>query len=67
MSDMRLSYNTRKALSVQVGEDAGREIADLLNELARRLEEVERSKVSVTSIAPPSGENLLRTPARHSE
>jgi len=68
MSKLRLSTNTRKALSVQIGEEAGREIAELLDELARRLEEVERTKVNVTSIAPKSGENLLRKPStRQSE
>jgi len=68
MSKLRLSTNTRKALGVQIGEEAGREIAELLDELARRLEEVERTKVNVTTIAPQSDENLLRKPsARRSE
>lgn len=68
MSDMRLSSNTRKALSVQIGEDAGKEIADLLSELARRLEDVERTKVSVTTIAPQNEANLLLTmPAKRVE
>jgi hypothetical protein len=47
-----LSFNTRKALCVQLGESAGREIADLLVRLANRLDTVERGKVDVISIAP---------------
>ena len=61
MSEMRLSYNTRKALSVQIGEEAGREIAELLAELGRRLEAVERTKVNVTAIAPQTNGNLLQS------
>jgi hypothetical protein len=47
-----LSFNTRKALCVQLGESAGRELADLLVRLANRLDSVERGKVDVISIAP---------------
>jgi hypothetical protein len=49
-----LSFNTRKALSVQLGDGAGQEIANLLQKLAARVEELERSKVSVTPVAPES-------------
>jgi hypothetical protein len=49
-----LSFNTRKVLSVQLGDPAGQEIANLLQKLAARVEELERSKVSVTPIAPES-------------
>ncbi len=47
-----LSFNTRKALSVQLGDGAGQEIANLLQKLAARVEELERTKVSVTPVAP---------------
>ena len=47
-----LSFNTRKALCVQLGESAGRELADLLVRLANRLDAVERGKMDVISIAP---------------
>jgi hypothetical protein len=49
-----LSFNTRKALSVQLGDAAGQEVANLLQKLAARVEELERSKVSVTPVAPES-------------
>ena len=47
-----LSFNTRKALCVHLGESAGRELADLLVRLATRVDAVERGKVDVISIAP---------------
>jgi hypothetical protein len=49
-----LSFNTRKALCVHLGDSAGQEIANLLQKLAARVEELERSKVSVTPVAPES-------------
>ncbi len=64
MSEMKLSYNARKALSVHIGESAGNELADLLNRMARRIEELERSKVNVTQIAPNNELNLLHRSAR---
>jgi hypothetical protein len=50
--DSILSYNTRKALCVHLGEPAGKELADLLVRLYDRLDHVERNKVNVTSIVP---------------
>lgn len=47
-----LSYNARKALTVHIGEKAGAEIADLLHQMANEIEELRRSKVSVTRIVP---------------
>ena len=47
-----LSYSARKALTVQVGEAAGNEIANLLQQMAAQIDELKRSKVSVTQIAP---------------
>lgn len=64
MSEMKLSFNARKALCVHVGEGAGTELADLLTRMARRIEELERSKVNVTQIAPNNDVNLLHRTAR---
>lgn len=47
-----LSYNARKALSVQVGEEAGSEIANLIQQMAMQIEELKRSKVNVTPVVP---------------
>ena len=47
-----LSFNTRKALCVQLGESAGRELADLLVRLRGRVDAVERGKMDVISIVP---------------
>jgi len=47
-----LSYNARKALTVHIGEKAGAEIADLLQQMASEIEELRRTKVSVTRIVP---------------
>jgi len=47
-----LSYSARKALTVHIGEKAGAEIADLLQQMASEIEELRRTKVSVTRIVP---------------
>ncbi len=47
-----LSFNTRKSLCNQLGEAAGNEVADLLQQLIRRVELLERTKVDVTPIVP---------------
>lgn len=47
-----LSFSTRKALSVQLGESASEEIASLLHRMAMQIEELKRSKVSVTPVVP---------------
>jgi hypothetical protein len=47
-----LSYNARKALTVHIGEKAGTEIADLLQRLAAEIDELRRTKVSITRIVP---------------
>ncbi len=49
-----LSYSARKALIVHVGESAGNEIADLLQKMASEIEELRRTKVSITRIVPGS-------------
>ena len=57
---MKLSQSSRKALCVQVGENAGSEIATLLQLLAEQIDQLERTKVSVTPIVPSNSVNLLR-------
>lgn len=47
-----LSFNSRKALSVHLGEAAGEEIADLIRRLTQQVEKLERSKVDVTHLVP---------------
>ena len=47
-----LSYNARKALTVHIGEKPGAEIADLLQRMTLEIEELRRTKVSVTRIVP---------------
>ncbi len=52
MATFGLSYNTRKALCVQMGEGPGNEVADLIQKMAQRIEALERNKVNVTRIIP---------------
>jgi hypothetical protein len=47
-----LSYATRKALEVQLGEDAGREIVAVLQQLSDAIAALEKRKVDVTPVAP---------------
>ena len=61
MSEFDLSFNTRKALCVHLGEPAGEELGRLLQQMAARIQELERSKVNVTPIAPGTSPNLLDT------
>ncbi len=52
MKTTGLSYNSRKALMVNIGEAAGAEIANLMAQMAAEIEELRRSKVNVTKIVP---------------
>ena len=52
MNNRGLSYNSRKALMVNIGESAGSEVADLLGQLMEEVEELRRTKVSITRIVP---------------
>ncbi len=52
MKTTGLSYNSRKALVVHIGESAGTEIANLIAQMAAEIEELRRTKVSVTKIVP---------------
>jgi len=51
-NDLSLTYSARKALTVHLGESAGNEIASLLQNMAAQIEELKRSKVSVTQVIP---------------
>ncbi|HBE71674.1 MAG TPA: hypothetical protein DDW52_26320 [Planctomycetaceae bacterium] len=51
-TNLGLSYNARKALQVHVGEEAGAEIANLIQRMAAQIEELKRSKVNVTPVVP---------------
>jgi hypothetical protein len=50
MSRPALTFSLRKTLSVQLGDAAGKEIADLIQRLTDRIEHLEKSKVDVTPI-----------------
>jgi hypothetical protein len=52
-----LTFNTRKALCVHLGDSAGKELADFLTHLSDRLGAVEQGKVDVIQIVP--GSNLM--------
>ena len=54
MKNNGLSYNSRKALMVNIGESAGTEIANLIAQMAAEIEELRRTKVNVTKIVPGS-------------
>lgn len=54
MSNLVLSYNTRKALCVHLGEPAGKELAAFLDQMAVRLANVEQGKMDVIPIVPTS-------------
>ncbi|QDV65159.1 hypothetical protein [Crateriforma conspicua] len=52
MDKLSLSFNSKKCLSVHLGDEAGEEIAALLRGLAEEIEDLRRSKVDVTQVAP---------------
>jgi hypothetical protein len=56
MKNTGLSYNSRKALMVNIGEAAGTEIANLISQMAAEIEELRRTKVNVTRIVPATNE-----------
>lgn len=51
-NNLGLSYSARKALAVQIGEEAGNEIANLLQRMSAQIEELKRSKVNITPVVP---------------
>ena len=52
MADLNLTDGCRKALTVHLGEAAGKEVADLILRMADRIEQLEESKVDVMPIVP---------------
>ncbi|TWU56030.1 hypothetical protein [Rubripirellula reticaptiva] len=52
MKQHGLTYNSRKALMVNLGDVAGGEIANLISQMAAEIEELRRTKVNVTKIVP---------------
>ena len=57
--DRRLSFNTRKSLCVHLNERAGEELAEVIEFLLDRIEQLERSKVDITPIAPSSSRPVI--------
>lgn len=47
-----LSNDTRKALRVHVGDEAGNALADVILQIIAQIDELEPSKVTVTEIVP---------------
>ena len=52
MKSSDLSFNTRKALCNHLTENAGKELADLIQQLVARIEHLEHNKVDITRIIP---------------
>ncbi|MHB0955313.1 MAG: hypothetical protein ACYC0X_02940 [Pirellulaceae bacterium] len=52
MGSLQLSFNTRKSLCNQLGDAAGNEVADILQEFRSRLDSIERDKIDVIPIVP---------------
>jgi len=52
MKNLELSFRSRKALSVHVGEAAAADIINFLEQLTERVEQLERGKVDVIEIVP---------------
>ena len=64
MKNLELSYRSRKALSVHVGEAAAEEIIHFLEQLTERVEQLERSKVDVIEIVPSNATRKTAEPYR---
>jgi hypothetical protein len=60
MKKSGLSFNTRKALTNKLGDAAGQEIADLINHLVARIEQLERNKVDITPVVSAATAAPLR-------
>jgi hypothetical protein len=66
-SELGLSDSARKALTVHLGEQAGNEIAGLIQRMAAQIEELKKSKVNVTQVIPDSTKPDPVTAALESE
>lgn len=64
MKKLELSYRSRKALSVHVGEAASAELIDFLERLTERVERLERGKVDVLEIVPTTPVRKAISPQR---
>ena len=58
MTKPTLSVNTRKSLCNNLNETSGNELADLLQRLESRVAALERNKVDITRITPPSAKEV---------
>ncbi|MEO8494247.1 MAG: hypothetical protein ABI614_04200 [Planctomycetota bacterium] len=64
MKKLELNFRSRKALSVHVGEAAATELVGFLEELATRVEQLERGKVDVMHIVPTAPAHKKTLPLR---
>jgi len=64
MKKLELSFRSRKALSVHVGEAAASDIIDFLERLEERVEQLERGKVDVIEIVPTVPARKKSSPVR---
>lgn len=60
-----LSNDTRKALRVHLGDEAGSALADVILQIMARIEELERNKVTVTRIVQTQDERPIGTSRDH--
>jgi hypothetical protein len=54
-----LSNKTKKCLSNQIGEEAAKEIYDVINRLVHEIERLEKNKVEVTKIVKDSSPHFF--------
>jgi ERCC4-type nuclease len=54
-----LSNKTKKCLSNQIGEEAAKEIYDVINRLVHEIERLEKNKVEVTKIVKDSNPHFF--------
>ncbi len=52
MANREVSFGSRKALRVHLGEAAGTELGEIIQQLLDRVEQLEKTKVDVTPIIP---------------
>jgi len=64
MKKLELSFRSRKALSVHVGEAAATDIIDFLERLEERVEQLEHGKVDVIEIVPTAPARKKSFPVR---